>query len=206
NQPDDPRGFQDFNAVKTRFEVPCHCVCGNHDIGNTPTAASLARYRKEVGKDYYSLEHKGYTLVAANTQLWKEVVPGESEKHDRWFQEALATAHRKKQPTLVCGHYPLFIGEASEEEGYYNIEPKKRSVILGLFQETGVVAYLSGHAHTNFEHEFQGIRLVTSATTSRNFDGAPMGFRVWKVSADGTLEHSYVSVEGAKSPEQQSSP
>ena len=83
------KSFNDFNAIKSGFKIPCYCASGNHDVENQPTAESLKKYREMVGPDYYTFEHKGYTFVVANTQLWKAPLAGESEKHDAWFKQAL---------------------------------------------------------------------------------------------------------------------
>jgi 3',5'-cyclic AMP phosphodiesterase CpdA len=64
--------FADFNRIKAGFKVPCYAAPGNHDVGGPPTAKTLQFYRGNVGKDYYSFTHEGYTFVIVNTQLWKE--------------------------------------------------------------------------------------------------------------------------------------
>ena len=35
-------------------EIPLVCVCGNHDVGNTPTARTVSTYRNVFGDDYFS--------------------------------------------------------------------------------------------------------------------------------------------------------
>ena len=65
----DDKLFADFNSIRADFELPCYCAAGNHDVQNKPTLESLRRYREKIGKDYYTIEHKGYTFVIANTQL-----------------------------------------------------------------------------------------------------------------------------------------
>ena len=74
--------INDFKDVNDGFEVPCYIAPGNHDIGDYPTIETLTRYRNDIGKDYFSFEHKGYTFIIANSQLWKSPLEGESEKHD----------------------------------------------------------------------------------------------------------------------------
>ena len=74
-----------------------------------PTAESLKLYREKVGKDYYAVDHKGFTFVIVNTQLWKAPMKGESEKHDTWFATTLKHAKARKSPVVVVGHYPLFL-------------------------------------------------------------------------------------------------
>lgn len=107
------KSFADFNTIKAGFSVPCYCASGNHDVLNKPTAASLKYYRETVGPDYYKVEHKGYTFVIVNTQLWKAPLAGESEKHHAWVVETLKDAKIKGSPVFIVAHYPLFVKSPS---------------------------------------------------------------------------------------------
>ncbi len=191
----DDRSFADFNAIRDGFVMPCYCAAGNHDVENEPTAESLERYREKIGKDYYAVEHKGYTVAVANTQLWKAPIAGESGRHDTWFRGTLATAKGKGSPVIVVVHYPLFVEAPDEPENYYNIAPGKREEILSLCEENGVVAILAGHTHKLVENSYRGIAMLNGETTSKNFDGRPMGFRLWNVGGDGSLAHRFVGLE-----------
>ena len=206
NRTGDDKAFADFSAVKAGFKMPCHCVAGNHDVGNSPTVKLLKRYRKLVGKDYYSFEHKGNVFVVVNTQLWKVPVAGESAKHNAWFEKTLKDASPKGAPVFVVGHYPLYLRELDEAEVYGNLPIKKRKELLALFDKHGVAAMLSGHAHRNVAHEHNGVQLVISASTSRNVDGAPMGFRVWRIGKKRPYQHEYVPVKGARPPGESEDP
>ncbi len=175
--------FADFNAANAHFKVPCLLAPGNHDVGNNPTLETLTRYRRLVGKDYYSVDHKGCVFAVVNSQLWKTPVPGETEKQDAWLRQTLERAARKQRPVFLVMHYPLFVKEADEPENYFNLPVPKRRELLVLFEQYGVVAVLAGHTHTTTFHEFHGIQMVTSENTSRNFDKRPYGFRIWHVDA-----------------------
>ena len=190
------KSWADFNRIKAGFKIPCHCAAGNHDVGNKPTVESLQAYREKIGKDYYTVEHKGYTFVIANTQLWKAPLKGESEKHDKWFKGVLAAAKKKVSPVVVVVHYPLFVKTPDEKENYYNIPTAKRMELLKLCKENGVVAFLAGHTHKLVVNEYKGIQLVNGETTSKNFDKRPMGFRWWDVAAKGKMVHRFVALEG----------
>jgi predicted phosphodiesterase len=191
------QSWLDFNRIKSGFVIPCHCAAGNHDVGNAPTALSLKLYREKVGKDYFAVEHKGFTFVIANTQLWKAPLKGESEKHDAWFVETLKMAKKKGRPVVVVVHYPLFLEKPDEKENYFNLPVAKRMELLKLCKESGVVAFLAGHTHKLIVNEYEGIQLVNGETTSKNFDQRPMGFRWWDVSSDATLKHRFVELEMA---------
>lgn len=192
----DEKSFADFNSIRSGFTLPCYCAAGNHDVGNVPTAASLKHYRETIGEDYYSIEHKGYTVVVANTQLWKTDVPVESEKHHAWFRKTLEAAKAKNSPVFVVVHYPLFLKSADEKESYYNLPVDRRREILDLCEKNGVVGFLAGHTHKQISNQYKGILLINGETTSKNFDKRPMGFRLWNVGADHSLEHRFVELEG----------
>lgn len=190
------KSWVDFSRIKAGFKIPCYCAAGNHDVENKPTAVSLQRYREKVGKDYYAVEHKGFTFIIANTQLWKAPLAGESEKHDEWFQETLRAAKKKGSPVVVVVHYPLFVQTPDEKDNYYNIPLAKRKELLRLCEENGVVAFLSGHTHKLVVNEYKGIQMVSGETTSKNFDQRPMGFRWWDVGTKGEMAHRFVPLEG----------
>ena len=192
----DNKSFDDFNSIRAGFTLPCYCAAGNHDVGNVPTAASLKHYLETIGDDYYSIEHKGYTIVVANTQLWKAPLAGESEKHDAWFKKTLQAAKAKGSPVFVVVHYPLFTKTPDEKEAYFNLPIEKRKEILTLCEKNGVVGFLAGHTHKQISNEYKGILLVNGETTSKNFDKRPMGFRLWHVGDEKGLRHEFVELEG----------
>jgi len=192
--------FEDFKNIMGGLTMPYYCAAGNHDIGSPPTEETLTRYREMIGHDYFAVDREGMRIVIVNTQFWKTPVEGETPKHNAWLRETLADARSKDLPVIVVGHHPLFLKDAGEDEEYYNIPPETRSEVLNLFKESGVRVILTGHAHREIIHEYEGMFFVTSQTPSRNFDGAPMGFRVWEMDEDGALRHEYVAIEGAEPP------
>ncbi len=189
------KSFADFNKINAGLTVPCYCAVGNHDIGNKPTDVSLKRYREVIGKDYYSFEHKGYTFVIANTQLWKAPLKGESGKHNSWFKETLNAAHKKKSPIFVIIHYPLYLKNPDEKENYFNLPLGKRKELLTLSKQCGVVAMLGGHTHRTIINDYEGIQLVNTETTSKNVDERPLGFRLWHVVSPKSLKHKFVPLK-----------
>jgi 3',5'-cyclic AMP phosphodiesterase CpdA len=186
------KSFADFKSIRNGFRMPCYCAPGNHDVRNEPTVETLRFYRKMMGKDYYSFAHKGCRFVIVNTQLWKSPVSGESEAQDAWFKRTLEAGAAKHERIFVVSHYPLFVTKPDEAEGYYDLPPVKRRELLELFQRCGVVAHLAGHTHKTIFNDFHGIQMVTSETTSRNFDHRPFGFRLWHVDSSRPYAHEFI--------------
>lgn len=189
--------YADFNEIRAGFVIPCHCVPGNHDVGNEPTLASIERYREWLGEDYFSFDHKGYRFVCVNTQLWKAPVEGVSEAHDTWLRKTLAEASAAGLPVFVVGHYPLFTKSPDEKEHYYNIPLAKREELLELFEANGVVAIVTGHTHKVVVNEHAGIQMVSGQATSRTH-GTPLGFRLWHVTAERPYVHEAIDLELAE--------
>ncbi|MCD6597038.1 MAG: metallophosphoesterase [Bacteroidales bacterium] len=186
--------FADFKEIMEEFNMPCYTAPGNHDVGTVPNDTSLNYYRKTIGKDYYNFQHKGYSFIVVNTQLWKVDIESESEKHDNWFRETLKDKSMNDNPVFVIGHYPLYVETLEEEETYYNLPLIKRKEVLNLFKQNNVVAYLTGHTHKRVINSYDNIKLISEVTTSKNFDGNPLGFRVWEVSSD-TITHHFISLQ-----------
>ncbi|MFT5735846.1 MAG: putative MPP superfamily phosphohydrolase [Maribacter sp.] len=186
--------YSDFKNIMKGLKIPCYVASGNHDVGNTPNDTTLNYYRKTIEKDYYEFQHKNYSFVMTNTQLWKINVENESEKHDDWFRKTLKVQKDRQYPIFVIGHYPLYVEFPEEEEHYFNIPVVKRRSILELFKKNNVVAYLSGHTHKLVINNYENIQLVSGETTSKNFDSRPLGFRLWQVSSD-TIRHDFISLQ-----------
>jgi len=187
--------YADFKNIRDKFNIPCYCAPGNHDVGNIPNDSTLSFYRKTIGKDYYKIENKGFSFVVTNSLLWKEDIINESEKHDDWFKEMLKSIKLKKQPIFIVGHYPLFVNNIEEQEGYFNLPLEKRKELLNLFDQNNVVAYLSGHAHKPLINNYKNIQLVSGEATSKNLDSvSDLGFRIWEVSNDTIMQH-FVSLQ-----------
>ncbi len=130
--------------------------------------------------------------MVVNSQLWVAPVQGESDKQDTWLTQTLHAAAKRHYPVFVIDHYPLFVKEPGEPDDYYNVPKPKRQELLQLFQQCGVVAVLSGHTHTTNIKEFQGIQMVASQTTSKNFDKQPFGFRLWHVGTQRPFRSEFV--------------
>ncbi|MCK5853222.1 metallophosphoesterase [bacterium] len=206
NSPGD-QSFSDFKEINSKFIVPSYLVSGNHDVGNNPTKDSLNRYRKIIGKDYYSFKNKGITFVVVNSQLWKSPVKDETEKQDLWLKKTLASSKNEKSPVVILQHYPVFLEKPDETNQYYNLPLKTRGKLLDLFADNGVIAVLGGHVHRKIANEYKGIKFVNGETISKNFDGRPLGFRVWeyetsekndKQDACPTLNHKFVPLDVKK--------
>ncbi len=187
--------FADYKQIIKKLNVPIYNVPGNHDIGNKPTAKSLALFREEIGKDRFSFLHKGSTFVFLNTLLWKEHLDGETAQQDIWLNKILTRAKNARSPVFIVGHNPLFIETPDGNKfPYFTIPKKKRKELLELFTTHNVVAVLTGHTHWLVINEYKGIKMVSGESTSKNSDDRPLGFRHWIIEGSNKITHNFVPI------------
>lgn len=190
---EDEEAFVHFNRLRAGLTMPSYCVPGNHDVGNEPTAELLARYRRLFGPDRYTFDHKGMRFILVNTQLWKSPVAMETDDQERWLWATLEASRAESRPVFVVGHYPLFTHNANEDEYYFNLPLGRREDLLGMYRDHGVRALLNGHTHRNLTQTYDDLELVSSASTSHNYDHAPLGYRLWRVDAE-RVRHEYLGL------------
>jgi len=93
---DEPRRTQqetDFKATLCRLDpsIPVVCVCGNHDVGDRPTASDIKRYTDEFGDDYFEFWLGGVHYLVLNSQLYKDpsLVPALAQRQEAWLEQTL---------------------------------------------------------------------------------------------------------------------
>lgn len=180
--------YQEFNRIKSGLKKPCYCVPGNHDINN---ASSVINYRKECGADYYYREINGCAFVFINSAIIKNPIEPYSKEQENWLNKTLAVFNSKNLPVIIVMHHPLFIDKFDEPDAYFNFPRNERVRLFNLFKASGVIAVLHGHTHRTSNIEYDGIIFASCETTSKNFDGKPLGFRIWKIN-DGVMKSEFM--------------
>ena len=158
-------------------EIALVCLCGNHDVGNRPTRASIERFTSVYGDDYLAFWANGTYNIVLNSNLCNDpdqndddVMALYTEQLD-WFQERLAYARSTPSCRLlfVFSHHPWFLyhedetmddltgsspyhmswGPGSIPDSYFPIPLLYRRRVLDLCRQYHVDAAFSGHFHQN---------------------------------------------------------
>jgi len=159
-----------WDALDTN--IPLVCLCGNHDVGNCPTGASIQRFASAFGDDYLAFWANGTYHVAVNTSLFADPsgAPEMYEEQLAWLEQRLTYAESKKARNIfVFGHHPWFLYTDKETQentkgmtpnpmgsdypsiadSYFHIPIKYRAKVLRLFERYNVSAAFAGHFHQN---------------------------------------------------------
>ncbi|KAL1529169.1 hypothetical protein AB1Y20_000128 [Prymnesium parvum] len=133
-------------------DIALVCVCGNHDVGERPTAATIEAWRADFGDDYFSFWVGGVKFVCINSQLYKDAsgAPELAMEQDRWLDAELSLARSEgARRVIVFSHIPPFIHDPDEGSGYFPLEKEVRHRLLAKMASNNVSHWFCGHYHRN---------------------------------------------------------
>lgn len=197
--PDKAAQEDDFKRVfaKMNSDVPLVCICGNHDIGNQPTPASIAGYRASFGDDYFTFWCGGVMCIVLNSQFYEDpsLVQELAREQDSWLDQQLEEAQcSSAKHVVVFQHIPWFLRKFDEEKEYFNIVLDLRLRMLDKFYKAGVRAIFCGHYHRNAGGFYMDMELVVTSAIGAQLGNDGHGFRIVKVHED-KIEHRYHTLD-----------
>lgn len=189
--------MKDFKEIYSALEcdIPLVCVCGNHDVGNTPTAENVQSYRSNYGDDYFSFWVEGVFFIVLNSQYYfdRSLVPDEYANQESWLDEQLEVS-KSAQHTVVFQHIPPFISTADEPDQYFNLPLSQRTRFLSKLKEAGVRHLFCGHYHGNAVNRDDNLEVVVTSAIGQQLRGDESGMRIVKVFKE-KIEHDYHSFD-----------
>lgn len=191
----------DFKKVFADLDVPLVCVCGNHDIGNTPTPSTVAKWKSSFGDDYFSFWVGGVFFIVLNSQFYEDSSKTAelAAEQDRWLEEQLEVVRREKpQHAVVFQHIPWFLNSPEEEKEYFNMEIGLRTAMLEKFYEAGIRYIFCGHYHRNAGGFYKDMEEVVTSAVGAQLGDAGQGYRIVRVLED-RLSHEYYQLGTAPS-------
>ena len=186
----------EYKRIAARLDpgIRLYSLPGNHDVGNEPTAESLARYRERFGPDYYTFrigEMAGFVLDS-NLEKGTEKVPEEAGKMESWLKTELAKAQRDGVKHLVVfQHIPFFLHDPNEPDQYFNIPLPTRARYLKLLHQYGVKQVYAGHYHQNSLGRDGDLEMVTTGPVGKPLEKGVSGIRIVKIDAAGATDRYF---------------
>jgi len=186
------------SLLRLDSSIPVICVCGNHDIGNTPSSATVARYRGSFGDDYFSFWVGGSFFIVLNSQLYFDdsLVKGLSAAQEAWLDDILkSTSTQSPRHIAVFLHIPPFRENIDEPADYFNLALEKRKPLVNKLFNAGVSKIFAGHFHRNsggFAFE-RRLEVIVNSAIGRVWAGKP-GARIVKVN-ETDIQHEWFDLE-----------
>jgi 3',5'-cyclic AMP phosphodiesterase CpdA len=190
NKPADAQQLAEYKRIAAKLDraIPLYSVPGNHDVENTPSAASLKAYRQNIGPDYYTFHSGGLEGIVLNSSLIQhpEGVPEETERQQRWLELELVKARDAAvRWVVVFQHIPFFLHAPDEADQYFNIPVTQRSRYLDLLQRSGVRYAFAGHLHNNSFGKAESLEMITTGPVGKPLGTGASGMRVARLDSGG---------------------
>lgn len=143
--------WNEYLEIVKPLSAPIYYTPGNHDITND---AMIDSYRKFVGEPYRSFDYEDVHFVIMDNSRWEssDEIP---EDQIKWLKKDLKK-HKKAPYTLVFFHKPFW---------FNSLALGQPDALHDIFVEYGVDAVFTGHFHTYFSGEYDGI-IYTSMGSS----------------------------------------
>ena len=192
NRTADPAEIAEYKRVVHELDpsTPVYYVAGNHDVGNIPTAATIAGFHASIGPDYYTFSADGMLGVVIDSSLIQapQQDPKAAEQQEAWLKQTLATS--KSDPSrqvVVFQHIPYFDKAPDEADNYFNIPEPARRKYLDLLKGAGVKYVFAGHLHRNAIAKSGPLTEIVTGAVGMPLGGSLSGFRI--VVVDGQQLH-----------------
>jgi 3',5'-cyclic AMP phosphodiesterase CpdA len=148
-----------FMASASRLSAPWHGVSGNHDQNDVYLTHDGAPNR-------FAFSHKDCFFAGFNATTLRGDL-GEDAQKKEWdfLNDTMGSIPESTRQRFVVMHWPLFTQHPDEDECYWNMP--NRHELISCFKENRIDCVLSGHWHQDIDIVWQGVRLITSMSTSR---------------------------------------
>ena len=172
--------------------IPVYNAPGNHDVGNLPTASTLAAYRAAYGPDYYTFHFGNILVVVLDSNLIRspDHVRDEAAKQEAWLRNTLTHATPDQQ-VLIFQHIPFFLKDAQEKDDYFNIPLAVRTKYLDLLSANHVQLIFAGHTHRPAGGSDGAITEIVTGAVGMPLGGSSSGFRLVQLGPSGMKTEWY---------------
>jgi 3',5'-cyclic AMP phosphodiesterase CpdA len=168
-------------------------ISGNHDVGAAPTSQTIADYRKNIGRDFYSFRAGPVYGIVLNSSLIIAPQKAEAEykEQNSWLKKELETAKASGAAhIIVFMHHPLFSDNVNEPDQYNSIPMERRRPLLEMLHGAGVHYVFAGHVHKNITARDGDLEMTTCGPVAMPFAEDGSGIRLAIITAKG-LQHKY---------------
>jgi serine/threonine-protein phosphatase CPPED1 len=195
NKTGDAEQIKEYFRISKKIDlsIPVYLAPGNHDVGQAPTPETVAAYRSNFGRDYYSFRSGSIYGIVLNSALMAEPKNVSSEYQDQlsWLKKELETAKASgAQHIIVFQHHPYFINDAQEKDEPFNLPIERRKPILDLLHSYGVHYVFAGHTHKNSVGKDGDLEMVANCSVGMPFGEDGSGIRLAAVTPSG-IQHRY---------------
>ena len=195
-QDDSAEAYDRFRELLLPLNMRMHCVPGNHDVRDLMKPVCRQPPFSYCAKE----EIRDWLLLGLDSCITDDA-GGEISADEFERLEEVANASPAKHILVYLHHPPLPMGSAWLD----TVIMKNGEELLERLQAIGRVRLLVfGHAHQPYEKEHNGIRVIGTPSTCRQFktgskdfdvDDRPPAYRRITLHADGSSENELIWID-----------
>ncbi len=195
-QDDSAAAYDRFRDLLLPLNMRMHCVPGNHDIRDL-----MRPVCSRPPFSYCASEEVGNWLLLGLDSCVRGEAGGEVSTEELERFDSIVAASRAKHILVALHHPPIPMGSAWLD----TVKLKNGEDVLHRLQQSGRVRLLVfGHVHQAHDSEHNGIRILGTPSTCRQFkprsdefavDTQPPAYRRIELSPDGSIEEELIWVE-----------
>ena len=195
---DSEEQFQELTRISRLLneEIKLYWVAGNHDVGDKPTRAGLAKYKEQFGEYNYSFQEENSYFIVLNSSICYDPgsVPDEWDNLISFLEKELQIAASvQKRHKIIFMHHPLYLNDPNEGDNYFVIPSVRRAKIIDLITDYDVSAVFTGHLHRNNYRKIGNTELVSTGPVGFPLGEDPSGIRHVRMD-DNSLTHEYLGL------------
>lgn len=164
--------YKDFiNIFSKLVKIPLICVCGNHDVFDSPNVNSIRKYRSEFGSEYFKFYFNGVLFISLNSNYYFDDIfcKDLAKQQDEWLDNVLELESKQFKHVIVFMHIPLFVKDYDEPDYISNIPREKRKILITKFRNAGIKKVFAGHIHRNECHSYKDLECVATSAIGMVF-------------------------------------
>jgi len=179
--------FEYKNLIES-LTMPIYFTPGNHDILSD---IQENVYREQIGDPYYSFDENGCHFIILDNGRWErgEELP---EKQLNWLIDDLIR-NSTARTTLVFMHKPFW---------YNGIAADRPDTLHNIFVTYGVDAVFTGHFHSYFSGEYDGVIYTSIGSSGGGAEIGPSGMLYhfcWVTVAGDDISVAPIPINAVKS-------
>jgi 3',5'-cyclic AMP phosphodiesterase CpdA len=196
NKVGDAEQIHEFGRISQKIDpaIRVYYVAGNHDVDAVPTPETLAAYRKNIGRDYYSFREGPILGIVLDSSLIHSPQKAETEYREQisWLKkelEAAKTSHADQ--VIVFQHHPYFLKDKEEADAFGNIPLERRRAMLELLHQYNVRYVFAGHIHSHSVGKDGDLEMIAVGPVSMPFGKDGSGLLLAAVTSSGVQYNYY---------------
>ncbi len=195
-QDDSAEAYERFRDLLLPLNLRVHCIPGNHDVRDLMQAVCVRPPFSYCARE----EHRGWLTIGLDSCVSGDAGGALSDGELERLDEAVRST-QAKHVAVFLHHPPIPMGSKWLD----TVGLKNGDQLLERLRMLGKIRLVAfGHVHQDYDDDYEGIRIIATPSTCRQFkpgsdefdvDDKPPAYRRLTLRPDGTVGNELIWVD-----------